>query len=78
MRNWRTQYTRACRRDSSAGRRRSTLGRSNVVFWLEQHRVPVTDDVVDRVFAGAKASSRVLSDVEIEALIASGPPNRVG
>ncbi len=53
-------------------------GRSNVVFWLEQHRVPVTDDVVDRVFAGAKASSRVLSDVEIEALIASGPPNRVG
>ena len=54
-------------------------GRSNVVFWLEQHRVPVTDDVVDRVFAGAKASSRVLSDVEIEALIASGrPPNRAG
>ncbi len=53
-------------------------GRSNVVFWLEQHRVPVTDDVADRVFAGAKASSRVLSDVEIEALIASGPPNRAG
>ena len=53
-------------------------GRSNVVFWLEQHRVPVTDDVVDRVFAGAKASSRVLSGVEIEALIASGPPNRAG
>ena len=53
-------------------------GRSNVVFWLEQHGVPVTDDLVDRVFAGAKASSRVLSEVEIEALIASGPTNRPG
>ena len=29
-------------------------GRSNVVFWLEQHGVPVTDELVDRVFAAPR------------------------
>ena len=51
-------------------------GRSNVVFWFERHGVPVTDEAVDRVFAGAKSASRVLSDSEIEALIAAEPDRR--
>ena len=33
-------------------------GRSNVVFWLESRGLPATDEVVDRVFAAAKASNR--------------------
>jgi len=41
-------------------------GKSNVVFWLERRGIPVTDELVDRIFAKAKASSTVLSDGEIE------------
>ena len=48
-------------------------GRSNVVFWLERHGVPVTDELVDRLVAKAKASSRVLTDAEITALISAAP-----
>ena len=29
-------------------------GKSNVVFWLEQHGIPCSDPIVDRVFAKAK------------------------
>jgi isopropylmalate/homocitrate/citramalate synthase len=40
-------------------------GKSNVVFWLERHGVPVTDDVVERIFAKAKRSPCVLAEREI-------------
>ena len=40
-------------------------GKSNVVFWLEKRGLPVTDDVVDRIFAKAKASASVLLEDEI-------------
>ena len=30
-------------------------GRSNVVFWLESRGLPATDEIVDRIFAAAKA-----------------------
>jgi 2-isopropylmalate synthase len=40
-------------------------GRSNVIFWLEKRGLTASDEVVDRVFAKAKASSRVLSEAEI-------------
>jgi 2-isopropylmalate synthase len=40
-------------------------GKSNVVFWLERHGLPATEDVVERVFARAKASASVLSEEEI-------------
>ena len=40
-------------------------GRSNVVFWLEQRGLPVTDGVVERVLASAKASPCVLTDDQI-------------
>lgn len=40
-------------------------GKSNVVFWLEQHGIPPSDPVIDRVFQRAKASMTVLSEQEI-------------
>ena len=36
-------------------------GRSNVIFWLEKHGLPATDEVVDRIYAVAKASNRMLT-----------------
>ena len=32
-------------------------GKSNVVFWLEKRGLPVTDEIVERIFAKAKASA---------------------
>ena len=40
-------------------------GKSNVVFWLEQHGIPCSDTIVDRVFAKAKSSTTVLTEAEI-------------
>jgi 2-isopropylmalate synthase len=40
-------------------------GKSNVLFWLEQHGIPVSEPVVDRVFAKAKGSTTVLTEAEI-------------
>jgi 2-isopropylmalate synthase len=44
-------------------------GKSNVVYWLQSRGLTVTDDVVERIFAKAKASATVLSDEEIRALM---------
>jgi len=40
-------------------------GKSNVLFWLERHGVPATDDAVDRIYQRAKASNHTLSETEI-------------
>ena len=40
-------------------------GKSNVVFWLEQHGFPTDEEIVDRVFRRAKSSQRVLTEQEI-------------
>jgi hypothetical protein len=40
-------------------------GRSNVMFWLEQHQLPISDSLVDKILAQAKESSHVLRDQEI-------------
>jgi 2-isopropylmalate synthase len=40
-------------------------GKSNVVFWLEQHGFVPAEEVVDRVFRRAKSSQRVLTEQEI-------------
>ncbi len=40
-------------------------GKSNVLFWLERHGVPATDDVVDRIYQRAKASNHTLTETEI-------------
>ena len=41
-------------------------GKSNVVFWLERHGYTASDELVDRIFAKAKASSTVLTNEEIQ------------
>jgi isopropylmalate/homocitrate/citramalate synthase len=46
-------------------------GKSNVVFWLERHGITPTDEVVDRIYAAAKKSERVLNEKEILALVDS-------
>jgi len=48
-------------------------GRSNVVFWLEQHGIETTEEVVSRIFDAAKRSSRLLEDDEILALARPAP-----
>src|SRR6476469_6756604 len=40
-------------------------GKSNVLFWLERHGVPASDEVVDRIYKRAKASNHTLSEAEI-------------
>ena len=40
-------------------------GKSNVVFWLERHGYTATDELVDRIFSKAKASSTVLTNEDI-------------
>src|SRR5215471_1174168 len=40
-------------------------GKSNVLFWLERHGIPPTDDVVERVYARAKSSDHTLTESEI-------------
>ena len=43
-------------------------GKSNVIFWLESHGVEPTEARVERIFAAAKDSNRLLEDGELQAL----------
>jgi isopropylmalate/homocitrate/citramalate synthase len=43
-------------------------GESNVVFWLEQHGYEATPERIERIFADAKASDRLLTDEELRRL----------
>jgi 2-isopropylmalate synthase len=43
-------------------------GKSNVLFWLEKHKIPADETIVDRIFDAAKQSARVLTDGEVFAL----------
>jgi 2-isopropylmalate synthase len=40
-------------------------GKSNVIYWLEHKGVPISDDLVERIFQKAKASDRILTEEEI-------------
>ncbi len=40
-------------------------GKSNVLFWLERHGIPVAEEVVDRIYQRAKQSDHTLSEAEI-------------
>lgn len=51
-------------------------GKSNVVFWLERHGLPATDELVERIFAAAKQSERVLTDAEVYSLAGETPAGR--
>ena len=45
-------------------------GKSNVLHWLARHGIPVTDELVNRIFEAAKQSSRVLTEEELKAICA--------
>jgi len=47
-------------------------GRSNVVYWLEEHGIEPTGERIDRIFHAAKQSPRLLEDEEIHALASEG------
>ena len=51
-------------------------GKSNVIYWLEQRGLESTEERVERIFAAAKQSDRLLTEEEILALC--GAPARVG
>ena len=40
-------------------------GKSNVIFWLERHGKPVTEEFVERIYKRAKSSDHTLSETEI-------------
>ncbi len=44
-------------------------GKSNVVFWLESRGLPATDDIIDRIYAAAKASDRMLTHEQIQKIL---------
>ncbi len=43
-------------------------GKSNVIWWLEEHGFDPTDERVDRIFNAAKQADRLLEDTDLEAL----------
>jgi hypothetical protein len=43
-------------------------GESNVVWWLTSHGFEATRDTIERIFAAAKASDRILTDAELAAI----------
>jgi isopropylmalate/homocitrate/citramalate synthase len=48
-------------------------GRSNVIYWLEKRSIATSDELVDRIFAAAKQSERIMTEQEIQMIIASAP-----
>jgi len=40
-------------------------GKSNVLWWLERHGIPVSEGIVDRIYQRAKQSDHTLSEAEI-------------
>jgi isopropylmalate/homocitrate/citramalate synthase len=49
-------------------------GKSNVIFWLERRGIVASEELVDRVFRRAKASSTVLTEQEILSEVAAAAP----
>jgi len=48
-------------------------GKSNVLFWLERHKIPADEAVVARILDAAKHSARVLTEDELKSLCAAAP-----
>jgi len=51
-------------------------GKSNVLWWLERHRIPVTDGIVDRIYQRAKQSDHTLSEAEILECVPTAAPKK--
>src|SRR5690349_20729980 len=50
-------------------------GKSNVLYWLERHRIPADEALVAKLLEAAKKSSRVLTEEEVLALCAEAARN---
>ena len=37
-------------------------GKSNVIFWLERHGFPASEEIVERIYKAAKTSDHTLTD----------------
>jgi isopropylmalate/homocitrate/citramalate synthase len=48
-------------------------GRSNVIYWLEKRSFAASDELVDRIFAAAKQAQRIMTEEEIQTIIAATP-----
>ena len=46
-------------------------GRSNIVWWLENRGIEVSDELVAHIFEVAKSQRRLMEDSEVEAVISS-------
>jgi 2-isopropylmalate synthase len=51
-------------------------GKSNVLWWLERHGIPPSDDVVDRIYQRAKQSNHTLSEAEILECVPTSVPKK--
>ena len=51
-------------------------GKSNVLWWLERHSIPVSDRVVDRIYQSAKQSDHTLSEAEILECVEAATPKK--
>jgi 2-isopropylmalate synthase len=40
-------------------------GKSNILFWLERHSIPISDEVVKRIYRRAKSSDHTLTEAEL-------------
>lgn len=40
-------------------------GKSNVIFWLERRKIPVTEELVERIYQRAKSSDHTLTEAEV-------------
>lgn len=50
-------------------------GKSNVLFWLERHRIPADEALVAKLLEAAKQSARVLNEEELLTLCAGVAPH---
>jgi 2-isopropylmalate synthase len=40
-------------------------GKSNILFWLDRHSIPASDEVVERIYRRAKSSDHTLTEAEL-------------
>jgi 2-isopropylmalate synthase len=50
-------------------------GKSNIVYWLERKAIPVSEEVVNRIYDRAKHSDRLLTESEILECCRAGAPS---
>ena len=51
-------------------------GKSNVIFWLEKHGIPFSDELVEKIFARSKQANRLLTQAELIELCAEPDRHR--